>query len=715
MNNSHPPLHANGLHRQVIEIIRTNSDEIVEKWVAESSKLPFARPSEFHATSEVRADRMRNFISALLEREEAPGSKKAGELLRSVIRAEQFRALNLSQLIADKRLLKDVISEVLDRELGHDKHEEARRYVNLVIDRSVIEMVRVLEQSIETQNSLVRCLSCTPTQRTELEHVLSRFCKSAMDYFDADFVGLFKYAEESKELVCTACAAKGVSLSKDSRILVESYTVAGEALQTKRPVVHGPATGGAVKRRALGGLAFEHCISIPMVSDGRVVGLLMVADSSRVTTFAQDDVSIAEDLSEQIARVLANAEVFEELSIRSRAQKSLIQTAADLQLEIESEEIYRIVATKLAELIPCNELAFYMLDWKKGVGNPVYATGPYAAETMADRNFDVSLGFVGHVARTKKAEIIMDTEADARGEYIPGTPATHSRMLAVPLIGRKEVLGVIELLKYPPDVFTHEDLEIATMFANHASVAIENARLLKEITSARDQIELHMDLLTHDIANYTTPISAYLDALRNKKTLDSDTRAVLDKVQLQVENIMRMVAMVRTITRLREGKPSKFRRCDLGRAIESSLSKLKEVVPSGQVEWDLTLPPAKMFVNADDTLEEMFLHLFFAVEKSERRSATKVRVSSEVLKDGRTEYWLVKVAHPGRSIPDNMKTEVLHLSKRAKSELVGGLGIGLATARNIAEHLRGEMWITDMDRGNPSTGCVYNISIPIAK
>jgi hypothetical protein len=56
----------------------------------------------------------------------------------------------------------------------------------------------------------------------------------------------------------------------------------------------------------------------------------------------------------------------------------------------------------------------------------------------------------------------MDVETDPRAAQIPDTPGVHARMLAVPVLGRKEVLGVIELLKYMPDSFSQEDLEIAT-------------------------------------------------------------------------------------------------------------------------------------------------------------------------------------------------------------------------------------------------------------
>jgi len=220
---------------------------------------------------------------------------------------------------------------------------------------------------------------------------------------------------------------------------------------------------------------------------------------------------VVEGLAAQIAWVLESSRMSQQMQMRSRAQKVLIETAAAVQQEVESEEIYRIIASRVAELVSCDELALYVFDWAKRLCNPVFATGHYASEIMADKDFSADTGIVGYIGRSKKPEIILDTEADPRAEYIPGTPQTHTRMLAVPIVGKKETIGVIELMRYPPGSFSQEDLETAIMFANHAAVALENAKLLKEITDERDQVEMHMDLLTHDIANYATPITAYFE------------------------------------------------------------------------------------------------------------------------------------------------------------------------------------------------------------
>ena len=696
-------------------VLRAHTDEIIELWAAESTKIPFTKAADFSIPLEARIDRMRAYLDAVLERMGDPGSKRAHEILRSTIRTEHLRSLNLSSVIRNQHILRGILYGVAERNLPELARDSSRTAIEAMIDRSIEEIVILLEEFAETQGVLMRCLTCAPTERAELDHVIARFCRNAMDYFDADFVAVFRFSEGTRELVVTACAAKGVSLSKDRRIMLDTFPVAAEAigLRKVRTCLDAAREGGS-KKKSLGQFSYEHCIAVPMEIGDRVVGLLFLADNSRSTAYTMDEVGMAQELGDYVQRVIENSEMFEVLTIRARAQKALIDTAVTLQREIESEEIYRVVGNRIIELIPSNELAFYMFDWNRHVGNPVYAFGPYASEVMEDHNFPMDVGICGHVARTKRAEIVQDTEADPRGDYIPGTPTTHSRMLAVPLVGRKDVLGVIELLKYPPDNFSNEDLEIATLFANHAAVAIENARLLKEVLGARDQVELHIDLLSHDIANLTTPVSAYLETIGRSPGLDDGVRDKVDRSLAQVESIMRLVQMVRIMGRLRENAARPFTRTDLRAAVASAAAGVKGLRGMKPVDIEVTLPEGRLEVLADELLVEIFNNLFLTALRSDRQDRPRLVVTAESRREGRRDMWWVRVSQPNRVIPDHLKADVLRMVKAAKSELGGGFGIGLATSRGIAERYLGQMWVTDMVRGDPSKGCVYNITLPKA-
>jgi len=698
----------------MIDALRANMGVIVDKWAESAQRSTYMRAADFRMSQQARVDQMRTFLDALLARAQDADDKSALQRLKAAVRSEHAKTVNISAMIRRQSLLRDVMLEVLLKEMPGLPKTTLKLAVDAIVDKSIEGTVAVIEEYIELQDSLTRWLLASCSGESGTKEPLSRFCADSLGFFDIDFSGLFAYDRLRGELVCEACSSKSVALSKDARVQLKSFPLAAEAVSSKRTTVLGDGAAQK-KKRSLGQISFEQCMCVPMLRDEDVIGLMVLGDTSRPLPFTPDDVGIAEDLAKQVVRVLGSTDVFQKLTIRSKAQRVLIETAAQLQQEIESEEIYRIVATRLAELIPTNEFAFYVYDWSRRVGNPVYATGPYAAETMADRDFPAETGIAGYVAKSKKAEIVLDAESDPRGAQIPGTPKTRTSMLAVPVIGKKEVLGVIELLRYPPDTFTQEDLEIATMFANHASVAIENAALLKEVMRVRDQIELSIDLMTHDIANYTTPISAYLDELMKRTDLDPRASATVEKTSKQVESILRLVEMVRSLARLREAGPARLQRRSLTKALDGCAAEVRAKVRSKRIEFDMYLPGDEMLVLADDLLNDIFTNLFYSAAMSDRADQTTLTVTAEKRRDRKAEWWWVKVAQPSKQIPDHLKGEVLRLAKKSKSELAGGFGIGLAAARGIVARYSGNMWVSDIVQGDYTKGCVFNVLLPMAK
>ncbi len=695
---------------QVLKLIRDELPAVVDLWATEAGRVPFARVSESVGAPAVRAERLRSYLLSLLDFVEASDSRKAKEVLRSTIRSEHMRSLSMSAIMANQLILRRILVEMVQEKLPDANTLGARRVASFVVDTGCEQIALMMEEFMLMQSDLVRCMSCAPGDRPQLEQSFARFCRNSMDYFDSDFVAVFRFLKDSQELMCTGCSAKGVAIPRDSRMFLSSFPLAAEAIQLRRSrtcVPPGWSTGP--KKKVLGQMSFDHCMVVPLMREDQALGVMFIGDTSGPTSYTPDELSIAEDLAANIVRIMENVELFEKISIRARAQTALIETAASLQKEIESSEIYRIISDKMAELIPNNELAFYMYDWTRRVGNPVYATGPYASEVMEDRDFPADVGYAGHVARTRKAEIVLDTEADGRGDYIPGTPATHCRMLAVPILGRKEVLGVIELLKYPPDTFTAEDLEVATMFANHAAVALENAKLLSEVSATRDQIRLHMDLLTHDIANYTTPVMACVESLRGREGIAPDVALAVERTYSQVDNIMFLVDTVRMMARLREETPPGLGRIDLRPVMEGALAEAKARSPGRSLEVEVELPRAPVLVTADPLLKDAFMTLFAAAARSGRGHEVRLSVSAEQAKEGRRDMWWVRVADPDRPIPDALKAEVFMMTKRARSELAGGFGIGLAAVNAIVERCGGRMWVSDLVPKDPSKGCVFNM------
>jgi diguanylate cyclase (GGDEF)-like protein len=95
-------------------------------------------------------------------------------------------------------------------------------------------------------------------------------------------------------------------------------------------------------------------------------------------------------------------------------------------------------------------------------------------------------GIVGHVAATKSPMYVPDVSKEPR--YIPANSRVKSE-LALPLMVRDEVIGILDLGSDKNDYFTDEMIGLLAMFAAQASVALENARLYSSERRRMRQIE----------------------------------------------------------------------------------------------------------------------------------------------------------------------------------------------------------------------------------
>jgi GAF domain-containing protein len=106
-------------------------------------------------------------------------------------------------------------------------------------------------------------------------------------------------------------------------------------------------------------------------------------------------------------------------------------------------------------------------------------------------------GLVNYVAETKKPKILADIGTDATIFNNPDLPLTRSE-IAVPLLVRGRLLGILDIQSDKPSAFTTQDLDVFETLADQLAVAIDNAHLLEESQAALLQLEAVTTARTRD-------------------------------------------------------------------------------------------------------------------------------------------------------------------------------------------------------------------------
>jgi GAF domain-containing protein len=131
------------------------------------------------------------------------------------------------------------------------------------------------------------------------------------------------------------------------------------------------------------------------------------------------------------------------------------------------------------------------------------AASSAGGQRMIERGHALSVGtqgIVGYVAAQKKPRIALDVGDDAVFFNNPDLPMTRSEV-ALPLLIRNRVLGVLDIQSDKPQAFGSEDIDVLQTLSDQIAIAIENARLLDETQAAISQREALTAVRTREVWN----------------------------------------------------------------------------------------------------------------------------------------------------------------------------------------------------------------------
>jgi PAS domain S-box-containing protein len=168
--------------------------------------------------------------------------------------------------------------------------------------------------------------------------------------------------------------------------------------------------------------------------------------------------------------------MMETLQRRARELEALQATVLDITLPHDLPTLLETIVERAARLLGARSGGLYLCepDQERVVCVVSYQTPhDYRGTTLR-----YGEGAAGVVAQTGNPLIIDDYRFWGDRAPIYEEEQPFRAVLAVPMIWQARVTGVIDVVHYAEGrLFTRNDLELLTLFANHAAIAVENARL----------------------------------------------------------------------------------------------------------------------------------------------------------------------------------------------------------------------------------------------
>ncbi|MBU0492838.1 MAG: GAF domain-containing protein [Chloroflexi bacterium] len=255
-------------------------------------------------------------------------------------------------------------------------------------------------------------------------------------------------------------------------------------LQTQQPLYVADVDTDpliASVRDALRERDIRSLLIVPLISKGQIIGTVGLDSLAESRAFSEDEVRLAQTLANQAAIAIKNAQLYAQtdaaLARRVQELDAIEEIDRQLSSTLDYDQVIELVLDSAVTATMAQAGMIALLE-PSGYLN-ILASRGYPAELPPGARWHIDQGVTGRVVRTGQSALIANVDQDP--DYAAVIALSRSE-LAVPILREDKVLGVLNLESPQEGAFQSEHLSFVTHLAEHAGIAIENARLFAETT-----------------------------------------------------------------------------------------------------------------------------------------------------------------------------------------------------------------------------------------
>ena len=334
-------------------------------------------------------------------------------------------------------------------------------------------------------------------------------------------------------------------------------------------------------------------------------------------------------------------------------------------------------------------------------------------------------GTIGRAAATRQPVQIADIDEDPAYEPrlrdLFGRHGFRAR-LAVPLIREDEIVGALVVRRQSPGAFSPELAGLLQTFAAQSVLAIQNARLFREIQEKGVALEQASQHKSQFLANMShelrTPLNAIIGVsemlLEDARDLDRpDEVEPLERVLRAGRHLLVLINDVLDLSKIEAGKMElhleAFAVAPLLAEVAGTVRTIAEANGNTvQVDCDTDVGT----IRADATrVRQALLNLASNAVKFTERGRVII-AASRVAGDGDREVVLLRVSDTGIGMSPEQTARLFQDFTQADASTTrkyGGTGLGLAISRRFCRMMGGDITVDS----TPGQGSTFTITLPV--
>jgi GAF domain-containing protein len=589
---------------------------------------------------------------------------------------------------------------------------------------------RELTEALEQQTATAEILRVISSSPTDVRPVFDTIIQNAARLCDATHSNLMRFDGEHLVVAATFGFTPEQAESARSFSLRPAREWATGRAVMERRVVHIPDVTQDPEYRnpAQSFLPLRTVLAVPMLREGVPIGVVVIW-RPEVRPFSEAQIKLVTTFADQAVIAIENVRLFHELEARTAQLtrsvselRALGEVGQAVSSTLDLETVLNTIVSQAAQLAGADGAAITEYD-EATRAFQLRATHNYDPELVeASRATPIHLGegITGRAA--ERGEPLQVPDIAPEGAYQSQlrdilVKMGYRAVLAVPLIREDQIIGSLVMTRRAPGEFAPEVVELLKTFATQSALAIQNARLFREVEEKGRQLAVASQHKSQFLANMShelrTPMNAvlgYTELILDETFGDvpEPIRDSLERARNSGQHLLGLINDVLDLSKIEAGQLAlsltDYAMEEVTHAVATNVESLAaEKKLALRVSVPPDLPPGK---GDSRRIAQVLLNLVGNAIKFTEAGEVRVAVT---VSDG---TFVVSVADTGPGISEADQTKIFEEFQQADSSTTrkkGGTGLGLAIAKRIVEMHGGRIWV----ESTLGRGSTFRFSLPV--
>ena len=473
---------------------------------------------------------------------------------------------------------------------------------------------------------------------------------------------------------------------------------------------------------------FRSVVAVPLIRDGAPIGGIAIG-RPEPGPFPDTQIALLKTFADQAVIAIENVRLFGELEERTKdltrsvgELKALGDVGQAVSSTLDLETVLATIVARATALAGVDAGAIYEYD---GVHEEFYLR---TADRLPDEIVTAlraepvrkGEGALGRMATTGEPAQIRDIMADASYQSRLREVVLrlgYRSLMAVPLLREDHLLGGLVVYRNIAGEFAQPVIDLLKTFATQSALAIQNARLFREIEDKGRQLEKASQHKSEFLANMShelrTPLNAIIGfsevlAERMFGEINDKQAEYLADILESGRHLLSLINDILDLSKIEAGRMElEATGFHLPSVIENALTLVRERAQRHGITLEHTVDDCLGMIYADERkVKQVLLNLLSnALKFTPEGGRISVRAA---VRDGLAE---LSVSDTGVGIaPEDQETVFEEFRQVGMaSKKVEGTGLGLAISRKFIELHGGKIWV----KSQVGAGSTFAFTLPL--